>query len=140
MRFSFKWGQFQNQRKQSSGDGHTVYALVLGIGLSVVLVGAHNPSSDRVFSTPVTSDIGQTDPAEVREILDRYCIRCHNERRLTAGLALDVLDIEDLSVEEDKWENPSFGSGQKSSDQDEKSAIKAAFYDNENEEDFFKVY
>ena len=99
MRLNFKWGQFQNQRKQSSRDRHTVYALVLGIGLSVVLVGAHNPSSDFVFSAPVTSDIERTDPAEVREILDRYCIRCHNERRLTAGLALDVLDIEDLSAE-----------------------------------------
>ena len=104
MRFSFKWGQFQNQRKQSSRDGHTVYALVLGMGLSVVLVGAHNPSSDLVFSAPATSDIRQTDPAEVREILDRYCIRCHNERRLTAGLALDMLDIEDLSAEADRWE------------------------------------
>ena len=104
MRVSLKRGRFQSHTNQSYRNRHTVYAFVLGIGLSVVLVGAHSPSSDPVFSTPITSDIGGADPTEVREILDLYCVRCHNERRLTAGLALDVLDIEDLSVEADKWE------------------------------------
>ena len=105
MRLSFKWGQVLNLKEQSSRDGHaSIAALVLGVGLSVVLVGAHPSSSNLVFGAPTLSDIGRTDAAEIREILDRYCVRCHNQSRLTAGLALDALDIEDLSAATDKWE------------------------------------
>ena len=105
MRLSFKWGQVLNLKEQSSRDGHaSIAALVLGVGLSVVLVGAHTSSSNLVFGAPTLSDIGRTDAAEIREILDRYCVRCHNQSRLTAGLALDALDIEDLSAATDKWE------------------------------------
>ncbi|GIS80369.1 MAG: hypothetical protein CM1200mP14_19350 [Gammaproteobacteria bacterium] len=58
MRVSLKRGRFQSHTNQSYRNRHTVYAFVLGVGLSVVLVGAHSPSSDPVFSTPITSDIG----------------------------------------------------------------------------------
>ena len=33
-----------------------------------------------------------------RELLDRYCITCHNERLMTAGLMLDTLDIGQVST------------------------------------------
>jgi len=105
MRLSFKRGQVLTLKEQSSRDGHaSIAALVFGIGLSVVLVGAHTSSSNLVFGAPTLSDIGRTDAAEIREILDRYCVRCHNQSQLTAGLALDALDIEDLSAATDKWE------------------------------------
>ena len=68
MRVSLKRSRFQSQTNQSYRNRHTVYAFVLGIGLSVVLVGAHSPSSAPVFLTPVTSDIEGADPTEVREI------------------------------------------------------------------------
>ena len=31
-----------------------------------------------------------------RSLLDQYCVACHNERRKTAGIALDSVDINDL--------------------------------------------
>ncbi len=32
-----------------------------------------------------------------RELLDRYCVTCHNERLQTAGLMLDQLDLSDIA-------------------------------------------
>ena len=32
-----------------------------------------------------------------REIIDRYCVTCHNERLQTAGLMLDQLDLSDIA-------------------------------------------
>ena len=31
-----------------------------------------------------------------RELLDQYCVTCHNERTLTAGLALDTVDVTEI--------------------------------------------
>ena len=35
--------------------------------------------------------------APSREMLDRYCVTCHNERLQTAGLMLDQLDLSDIA-------------------------------------------
>lgn len=35
----------------------------------------------------------QTPEVPSRALIDRYCITCHNERLLTAGLALDTVDL-----------------------------------------------
>jgi hypothetical protein len=40
----------------------------------------------------------------VREIIDTYCVACHNQMLPTAGLALDVLDVEAPSLATDRWE------------------------------------
>ena len=39
-----------------------------------------------------------------RAVLDRYCVVCHNEQALTAGLALDKMDIEQVSEGAPMWE------------------------------------
>ena len=39
-----------------------------------------------------------------RAFLDGYCITCHNERRLTAGLALDKVDPANVGVDAEVWE------------------------------------
>ena len=36
--------------------------------------------------------------APERDLLDRYCVACHNERLRTAGLLLDRLDIEEVAA------------------------------------------
>ncbi len=103
----------------TSRAGHApLAALLLAGGVAMVLVGAPTTSTDSGFSThlalsadlafsagpafstdpaptgPATPHSTRTDPEEVREILDAFCVRCHNERRLNGGLALDVLDVE----------------------------------------------
>ena len=45
-----------------------------------------------------------SDAAETRALLDRYCVGCHNERLLTAGLALDTLDASTPATDADVWE------------------------------------
>ena len=70
--------------------------LVLAAGvLTLVLAGplqvaAQTPSS----------------PAPERELLDRYCVTCHNPRLLTADLSLaaEDVDLTDLAAHADVWE------------------------------------
>ena len=44
-----------------------------------------------------------TEPAP-RAVLQRYCFACHNQRTLTAGLALDVLDMTRAGEHPEVWE------------------------------------
>ena len=40
----------------------------------------------------------------VRATLDRFCVRCHNERLRTAGLALDTRDTAHVGADAETWE------------------------------------
>src|SRR5437868_1341273 len=49
----------------------------------------------------------QATPASVspqRELLDRYCVTCHNQQLKTAGLALDSIDVTKVGAEPEIWE------------------------------------
>ena len=39
-----------------------------------------------------------------RTLIDTYCISCHNEKLRTAGLALDKIDLNRVSVRAETWE------------------------------------
>ena len=39
-----------------------------------------------------------------RALLDQYCVRCHNDRLQTAGLALDAADVEHVARDAALWE------------------------------------
>jgi Protein of unknown function (DUF1592)/Protein of unknown function (DUF1588)/Protein of unknown function (DUF1585)/Protein of unknown function (DUF1587)/Protein of unknown function (DUF1595)/Planctomycete cytochrome C len=39
-----------------------------------------------------------------REILDKYCVTCHNQRLKTGGLALDTLDLGKVPAQAEVWE------------------------------------
>ena len=43
-------------------------------------------------------------PAQIRAVLDRYCVTCHNARLRTAGLALDTLGVEHVGEQAEAWE------------------------------------
>ena len=80
--------------------GHaSLAALLLVGGGATTVIAAHTSVSDVAFSA-----VAQTDPEEAREILDAFCVRCHNETRLNGGLALDVLDVENPSEAAERWE------------------------------------
>jgi hypothetical protein len=38
------------------------------------------------------------------EVLDRYCVECHNDLELTGGVSFERLDREDLALHADIWE------------------------------------
>ncbi len=40
----------------------------------------------------------------LKPLLDRYCVTCHNGRLKTAGLMLDMLDLQDVSADAVRWE------------------------------------
>ena len=72
----------------------------------VVLVGGL-----AVFSGPDSLGAQEAEPAvaltasSTREVLDQYCVRCHNDRTRVAGLALDSTDLAHVSDEaEVTWE------------------------------------
>jgi len=44
------------------------------------------------------------DAASDRALLNKYCVTCHNERRKTAGLMLDRLNIDDVGDAAELWE------------------------------------
>src|SRR5882672_6324988 len=44
-------------------------------------------------------------PASEREVLDRYCVSCHNDRLKTSGLSLEKLDVSKADASPDIWEN-----------------------------------
>jgi Protein of unknown function (DUF1592)/Protein of unknown function (DUF1588)/Protein of unknown function (DUF1585)/Protein of unknown function (DUF1587)/Protein of unknown function (DUF1595)/Planctomycete cytochrome C len=44
-----------------------------------------------------------TGPSQ-REILDKYCVTCHNQRLKTGGLTLDTLDLDQVPAHAEIWE------------------------------------
>ena len=55
-----------------------------------------------VSTAPQTTLSPGTPPS--KEFLNTYCITCHNQRAKTGGLALDVLDITNVSTDAETWE------------------------------------
>ena len=64
--------------------------------------------------TPTPAPGGETQPENAapgtrrepapRAVLQRYCFACHNQRTLTAGLALDALDMNEAGEHPEVWE------------------------------------
>jgi mono/diheme cytochrome c family protein len=89
---SFERGDVRGERKQTRRSGHALAtAVLLAAGVAATLLGART-------TTTVAN------PDEVRLILDAYCVGCHNERRATAGLALDALDVGSPADAPHRWE------------------------------------
>ena len=68
------------------------------MGMALLAAGL-SPAARGQSLSPVPSHSSQQ-----RAVLDRYCVVCHNEQALTAGLALDSLDIEQVSEGAPQWE------------------------------------
>ena len=90
-------------------------ATALAAGVAVSLLGAHTaqpavgetaefPPGPRLPAPEQPAD-QPADPERVREILDTYCVACHNETVLTADLALDVLDVANPASAPERWED-----------------------------------
>ena len=60
----------------------------LGIFLLLTLV-AYEP----LTAEQAVGQAAANEPAPSRELLDRYCVTCHNARLKTAGLSLDTVDL-----------------------------------------------
>ncbi len=51
-----------------------------------------------------TGGATQSPVSSQQELLDDYCVRCHNDRRLVGGLSLDRVDPTNASADAEVWE------------------------------------
>ena len=77
-------------------------ALTVGAVLDAQRTQDGRPTNVVAFTAQQTSGAAPT--LSPRAVLDRYCVTCHNERLLTAGLALDIVDPERVSDDAEVWE------------------------------------
>ena len=63
------------------------------LAIFAAAVSSQGPQAARTVSNPAPS----VNVAAPRAVLDQYCVRCHNARLKTAGLALDQLDLARLA-------------------------------------------
>jgi hypothetical protein len=64
--------------------GSAALGIWLAAGSAPPAIGAPGPSADRAVSAP----------AEATEVIERYCVRCHSDERLTGNLSLEGFDAE----------------------------------------------
>ena len=76
-----------------------IFALLLW-GVAVAPSGAQAPPRQ----TQPALALASSSNANPRELLDTYCITCHNQNLRTAGLALDSLDAARPSANAELWE------------------------------------
>ena len=68
-----------------------------------LLVGAAVAIQSLQAATPALSPEAKA----YREMVDQYCVTCHNERTKTAGLELDKADLANLPAAAETWEKVS---------------------------------
>jgi len=79
--------------------------LILAVGSSVPSAQDRPATADPRAAAAAASTPAQTgDAATQRAVLTKYCVTCHNQKLKTGGLALDTLDLADLSNHTDEWE------------------------------------
>ena len=84
-------------------------ALVAGMTVGVALVAFHAspnaaPQARSTEPRPAPAIGAAANEPALRAVLQRYCFACHNQRTLTAGLALDVLDMTRAGEHPEVWE------------------------------------
>ena len=57
-----------------------------------------------LFAISAACVFGQTSPNPARELVNKYCVSCHNEKLKTAGLALDRANADNPYSSEETWE------------------------------------
>jgi hypothetical protein len=74
--------------------------------LSAAQVQKTAPASRSAATNSHSQTVSSPTPtlAAARAVLDQYCVTCHNEKAITAGLQLDNLDLEQVGNHAETWE------------------------------------
>src|SRR5262249_12590823 len=78
-----------------------------GVGylhLSAAQQPAGAPASSNSAPQPVASAQALPAADPHRALLDKYCVRCHNQRLKTAGLMLDTMTFDNVGQSAEVWE------------------------------------
>jgi hypothetical protein len=70
--------------------------------ITALLLIIFPPIAVRLVAAPSTAALSTN--KEQRALLDKYCVTCHNQKSLTAGLALDKADLTNVSSSAQIWE------------------------------------
>src|SRR5690242_3694188 len=52
----------------------------------------------------LTSTLGQQPASSQQELVNKYCVTCHNERAKTGGIVLEKIDVDHPAVNAELWE------------------------------------
>src|SRR2546426_5787555 len=81
---------------------------LVGLALSVILCLQTRASAQqtapqaKVAQSPSTGAVSPV--ASPRQVIDRYCVTCHNQKLKTAGLMLDEADVTRPAAAGEVWE------------------------------------
>src|SRR5580765_566472 len=79
--------------------------LALAVSLGLQAPAAAQQSTPPAKVSQSSSSTGAVPPASShRQVLDRYCVTCHNRRLETAGLKLDEPDVANPGERAEVWE------------------------------------
>ena len=88
-----------------SGTRSPTWARCIPLTVLVVSgVAAASVSTARISALQTQPGSSTPGTPATREVLDQYCIGCHNARLLTAGLALDSVDATRPEADPELWE------------------------------------
>ena len=81
--------------------------ILAGVGMAALIGAAQLDlrAEPRPAAQHEGGSAAETGAAEARALLNRYCVACHNRRTLTAGLALDTLDVSQVETNAATWEH-----------------------------------
>ena len=75
-------------------SGFRVIAAAIGTAVICATAGAGKPAAGQAGAAPDSH----------RQLLDRYCVACHNDRLETGGLSLESMDLANVAGEAAVWE------------------------------------
>ena len=93
----YRWGSARRTRARSVS-----LTVLIVCAFVVASVSTARVSARRI--QPALLVAGVPGAPATREVLDEFCIGCHNERLLTAGLALDSVDATRPEADPELWE------------------------------------
>ena len=70
----------------------------------LVLIGVLAAAGPQIAAAQAPEPAATTSETSVREALDQFCVRCHNDRLRTADLALDTHDLAHVGADAETWE------------------------------------
>ncbi len=78
----------------------TMKSLVFAVAFTVLVIGSgsagHRAASaaPEVFTDPAPSPSHSSPPATLTEVVQQYCVTCHNDQLLTGNVSLQAFDVE----------------------------------------------
>src|SRR5580658_6996830 len=105
-----KWTAWRTARRNSEarkrGIERMQWLCMACLALAAPLSGAATPQANLAEGATRRASAGAP-PTQVinsRDLLNRYCVTCHNERLKTAGLMLDRADADHVGSSVELWE------------------------------------